>query len=161
MRFAFRFASQGFSALRGPFVSRVVEQLLTGTRWGALDYLLVDLPPGTGDVHLTLAQELPLDAALLVTTPQALRQGARVSFADEPTLLLRLCDEAAAKRARERVVRPCLSVCLSAVAKTRRRDCCSTRASAFLPCASFQTLRIFAATAARSGTDSSAREDAS
>lgn len=57
-------------------MSRVVEQLLTGTLWGELDYLLIDLPPGTGDVHLTLAKELPLDASLVVTTPQALRQAA-------------------------------------------------------------------------------------
>ncbi|KAL8442385.1 hypothetical protein Emed_007297 [Eimeria media] len=48
---------QGYSALRGPFVSSIVEQLLTGTRWGTLDYLLIDLPPGTGDIHITLTQQ--------------------------------------------------------------------------------------------------------
>ncbi|XP_026191951.1 fe-S cluster assembly factor HCF101, chloroplastic [Cyclospora cayetanensis] len=64
---------QGYSALRGPFVSSVVEQLLTGTRWGALDYLVVDLPPGTGDIHITLTQQqVPLDGCVVVTTPQAL-----------------------------------------------------------------------------------------
>ncbi|CDJ28144.1 MRP protein, putative [Eimeria mitis] len=64
---------QGYSALRGPFVSSVVEQLLTGTQWGALDYLVVDLPPGTGDIHITLTQQqVSLDGCVVVTTPQAL-----------------------------------------------------------------------------------------
>lgn len=65
---------QGYSALRGPFVSSVVEQLLTGTRWGPLDYLLIDLPPGTGDIHITLTQQqVPLDGCVVITTPQVLR----------------------------------------------------------------------------------------
>ncbi|KAL8454975.1 hypothetical protein Emag_001228 [Eimeria magna] len=64
---------QGYSALRGPFVSSIVEQLLTGTRWGTLDYLLIDLPPGTGDIHITLTQQqVPLDGCIVVTTPQRL-----------------------------------------------------------------------------------------
>ncbi|KAL8269435.1 hypothetical protein Esti_006625 [Eimeria stiedai] len=64
---------QGYSALRGPFVSSLVEQLLTGTRWGTLDYLLIDLPPGTGDIHITLTQQqVPLDGCIVVTTPQRL-----------------------------------------------------------------------------------------
>ncbi|KAL8434906.1 hypothetical protein Efla_000717 [Eimeria flavescens] len=64
---------QGYSALRGPFVSSVVEQLLTGTKWGSLDYLLIDLPPGTGDIHITLTQQaVPLDGCVVVTTPQRL-----------------------------------------------------------------------------------------
>lgn len=64
---------QGYSALRGPFVSSVAEQLLTGTRWGALDYLLIDLPPGTGDIHITLTQQqVPLDGCVVITTPQVL-----------------------------------------------------------------------------------------
>ncbi|CDJ53109.1 MRP protein, putative [Eimeria brunetti] len=64
---------QGYSALRGPFVSSVVEQLLTGTQWGALDYLVVDLPPGTGDIHITLTQQqVSLDGCVVVTTAQAL-----------------------------------------------------------------------------------------
>ncbi|CDJ63538.1 MRP protein, putative [Eimeria necatrix] len=64
---------QGHSALRGPFVSSVVQQMLTGTHWGILDYLVVDLPPGTGDIHITLTQQqAPLDGCVVVTTPQAL-----------------------------------------------------------------------------------------
>lgn len=69
-------AMQGYSALRGPFVSSVVEQLLTGTQWGALDYLVVDLPPGTGDIHITLTQQqVPMDGCVVVTTAQSLRYG--------------------------------------------------------------------------------------
>ncbi|PHJ25436.1 mrp family domain-containing protein [Cystoisospora suis] len=64
--------SQGFSALRGPFASSVIEQLLTGTSWGELDYLVIDLPPGTGDIHITLSQAVKIDACVVVTTLQAL-----------------------------------------------------------------------------------------
>jgi ATP-binding protein involved in chromosome partitioning len=57
---------------RGPMVMRAVQQLLQDTDWGTLDLLVVDLPPGTGDVQLTLAQTVPLTGAILVTTPQDL-----------------------------------------------------------------------------------------
>jgi ATP-binding protein involved in chromosome partitioning len=57
---------------RGPMVMRAVQQLLQDTDWGELDVLVVDLPPGTGDVQLTLAQTVPLTGAILVTTPQDL-----------------------------------------------------------------------------------------
>ncbi len=57
--------------LRGPMVGKAVEQLVTDVRWGELDYLLVDLPPGTGDVQLTLAQTVPLAGVVVVSTPQA------------------------------------------------------------------------------------------
>lgn len=62
--------------LRGPMLHGVVRQFLTDVNWGELDYLIVDMPPGTGDVQLSLAQLVPVQGAVLVTTPQS------VSLAD-------------------------------------------------------------------------------
>lgn len=55
---------------RGPMVTQMLEQLLNDTRWDDLDYLIIDLPPGTGDTQLTLAQKVPVSGSLIVTTPQ-------------------------------------------------------------------------------------------
>lgn len=55
---------------RGPMASKALTQMFTDAHWGELDYLLIDLPPGTGDIHLSLVQTVPLDGAIIVSTPQ-------------------------------------------------------------------------------------------
>lgn len=76
-RHGVRLMSMGFLATRdtpviwrGPMATKLIQQFLMAVDWGALDYLLIDLPPGTGDVQLTLVQTVPLTGAVIITTPQ-------------------------------------------------------------------------------------------
>ncbi len=76
-KYGIKFLSIGFfvdteSAViwRGPMASNALKQLITDAHWGDLDYLLIDLPPGTSDIHLTLVQTVPVTGAVIVTTPQ-------------------------------------------------------------------------------------------
>jgi ATP-binding protein involved in chromosome partitioning len=62
--------SQQAGIYRGPIVSGIVKQFLTDVNWGDLDYLIIDLPPGTGDAPLTMAQTIPITGILIITTPQ-------------------------------------------------------------------------------------------
>jgi ATP-binding protein involved in chromosome partitioning len=62
--------SQQAGIYRGPIVAGIVKQFLTDVNWGDLDYLIIDLPPGTGDAPLTLAQTIPINGIIIVTTPQ-------------------------------------------------------------------------------------------
>ena len=55
---------------RGPMAGKALQQFFSDVEWGALDYLLIDLPPGTSDIHLTLVQSVPVTGAVIVTTPQ-------------------------------------------------------------------------------------------
>jgi ATP-binding protein involved in chromosome partitioning len=55
---------------RGPMVTSALKQFITDTLWGKLDYLILDMPPGTGDVHITMTQTVPLTGAVIVSTPQ-------------------------------------------------------------------------------------------
>ncbi len=72
MSIGFLVDTQAAMIWRGPMVSGALMQLLNDTAWDKLDYLLLDLPPGTGDIQLTMAQKIPVSAAILVTTPQDL-----------------------------------------------------------------------------------------
>ena len=79
LRYGVKIVSMGFFApkgeatiWRGPMLAKVIDKFLGGVEWGELDYLLVDLPPGTGDVQLSLCQKIPLTGAAVVSTPQDL-----------------------------------------------------------------------------------------
>ena len=79
LRYGVKIVSMGFFVpkgdaviWRGPMLAKLVDEFLGGVEWGELDYLLVDLPPGTGDVQLTLCQKIPLTGAVIVSTPQDL-----------------------------------------------------------------------------------------
>ena len=69
MSFGFISGNQAPVVWRGPLVAKMTEQFFRDVVWGELDYLILDLPPGTGDVQLTLSQKIPLDGAIIVTTP--------------------------------------------------------------------------------------------
>ena len=69
MSFGFISGNQAPVVWRGPLIAKMTEQFFKDVKWGELDYLILDLPPGTGDVQLTLSQKIPLDGAIIVTTP--------------------------------------------------------------------------------------------
>lgn len=65
------FAERGQALIwRGPMASNALKQMILQVKWDVLDFLLVDMPPGTGDIHISLLQEIPMEGAILVTTPQ-------------------------------------------------------------------------------------------
>jgi len=85
MSFGFISGNDTPTIWRGPLIARMTEQFFRDVTWGVLDFLVLDLPPGTGDVHLTLTQKLRISGALIVTTPQDIaladvRKGAKICF---------------------------------------------------------------------------------
>ena len=72
MSFGFLNSGNDPAIWRGPMVSKLTHQFFDNVDWGELDYLILDLPPGTGDIQLTLVQKVALTGAIIVTTPQDL-----------------------------------------------------------------------------------------
>ena len=70
MSLGFILDSEAPTIWRGPMVMKALEQMFNGVEWGELDYLIIDLPPGTGDAQLTLAQSSKLSGAIVISTPQ-------------------------------------------------------------------------------------------
>lgn len=65
------FAQKGQALIwRGPMACNALKQMILQVRWGALDFLLIDMPPGTGDIHISLVNDIPMEGAVIVTTPQ-------------------------------------------------------------------------------------------
>ena len=66
------FAQAGQALIwRGPMACNALKQMILQVRWGTLDFLLIDMPPGTGDIHISLVNDIPMEGAVIVTTPQA------------------------------------------------------------------------------------------
>ena len=65
------FAARGQALIwRGPMACNALKQMILQVKWGPLDFLLIDMPPGTGDIHISLVQDIPMEGAVIVTTPQ-------------------------------------------------------------------------------------------
>src|SRR5674476_950964 len=70
---------------RGPMVSSAIRQFVSDVDWGELDYLIIDMPPGTGDIHLTIVQTVPVTGVIVVTTPQLVALALSLIHISEPT----------------------------------------------------------------------------